>query len=146
MTNPCFELHPQLAADCFELGHFPLSRLLLMNEARYPWLILVPERASITEIHALEPSDQLQLIVESSALSRHMKHQLGADKMNLAAIGNRVPQLHLHHVARYRGDAAWPAPVWGRFSPEPYRDDQRALLLKRLDLHQLPDFVPAQGG
>ena len=115
-----FELHPQLAADTFVVGHFPVCRLLLMNESRYPWFILVPARVGMSEIHQLSKADRAQLWEESDLLSRALMEQFQADKLNIAALGNMVPQLHLHHIARFKTDAAWPAPVWGKFKPEPY--------------------------
>lgn len=127
-----FELHPRLAQDCVPLGRFLLSRLLLMNERRYPWFILVPEVAGVSEIHELSGPDQAQLMAESSALSRVLAAAFRADKMNIAAIGNLVPQLHLHHVVRYRDDAAWPLPVWGRFQPSPYDESGLAVVRDRL--------------
>lgn len=116
-------LHPRLAQDCLRLGAFPLSELLLMNDARFPWFILVPRRDQIREIFELDDPDQAQLLRESSLLSRAMAGALSPDKLNVAAIGNVVPQLHLHHVARFHDDAAWPAPVWGRGEAEPYAAD-----------------------
>jgi diadenosine tetraphosphate (Ap4A) HIT family hydrolase len=118
-----FELHPQLKQDCLELGQFDLCRLLLMNESRFPWLILVPEREGITEIYQLSDADQWLLLRESSALARGLAEGFAADKLNIAAIGNLVPQLHVHHIVRYRNDAAWPAPVWGKFERLPYQDE-----------------------
>lgn len=141
MNSPAFELHPRLAADGISLGRFPLCRVLLMNESRYPWLVLVPERPDISEIHELSEADQWQLIRESSNLGAHLKRVLAADKQNVAAIGNLVPQLHVHHVARYRDDPAWPAPVWGRFTPLPYTREALEPLLDRLTLAELPDFT-----
>ncbi|MFK8067313.1 MAG: HIT domain-containing protein [Gammaproteobacteria bacterium] len=108
-----FKLHPQLAADCFDLGELKLCRLLLMNDNRYPWIILVPQRNNITEIFQLAESDQIQLAKESIYLSRKMADVFSADKMNVAALGNVVSQLHIHHVVRYETDTAWPAPIWG---------------------------------
>ena len=116
-------LHPRLAADCLRLGAFPLCELLLMNDARYPWTILVPRREGVREIYELTGADQMQLLHESSLLARAMAEALIPDKLNIAAIGNLVPQLHVHHVARFRDDAAWPAPIWGRGTPEPYARD-----------------------
>ena len=115
-----FELHPKLQQDCLEIGRFRLCRLLLMNESRYPWLILVPEREGMTEIYQLNEADQILLLQESSLLARSLAEAFAADKLNIAAIGNLVPQLHVHHIVRYRHDPAWPAPVWGRFPPLPY--------------------------
>jgi diadenosine tetraphosphate (Ap4A) HIT family hydrolase len=135
-----FELHPRLSQDCIQLGRFPLCRLLLMNESRYPWFILVPERQAISEIYQLTDEDQVQLMRESSHLSRMLSELFRADKMNIAAIGNLVPQLHLHHVVRYRDDPAWPGPIWGRFEPLPY--DQLAVveIRRKLKAASLPDF------
>ena len=107
------ELHPRLAQDCVVLGKFPLSRLLLMKDANYPWFILVPDRDRISEIHHLSEADQHQLWRESAQLSRALEQAFSPDKLNIAALGNVVPQLHVHHVVRYTADPAWPAPVWG---------------------------------
>jgi diadenosine tetraphosphate (Ap4A) HIT family hydrolase len=115
-----FQLHPQLAADAIRIGDLPLSLLLLLNDARYPWFILVPRRVGITEIFELEPEDQRQLWQESARLSRFIKQAFHADKLNIAALGNLVPQLHVHHIARYRSDPAWPGPVWGHSAAQPY--------------------------
>lgn len=117
-----FELHPQLAKDCVVLGDLALSRVLLCKDSNYPWLILVPKREEVREIHDLIKADQLQLIEESSAVSVLLAEHFGADKMNVAALGNMVPQLHLHHVVRFTDDAAWPKPIWGVVDSRPYSD------------------------
>lgn len=104
------------------LGRFELSHLLLMQDANYPWFILVPDRDGVSEIYQLSEEDQIQLMRESTLLSRVLKKQFGADKLNIAALGNIVPQLHVHHVVRYRNDPAWPAPVWGKLPARPYED------------------------
>ena len=124
------ELHQRLRQDCLLLGRFRLCQLLLMKDANYPWCILVPDRENISEIHQLKKADQLQLMRESSCLSVVLENAFRADKINIAAIGNIVPQLHLHHVVRYRKDKAWPAPVWGAFNAKPYSD---AFLKSTLD-------------
>ena len=113
-------IHPQLMQDCLLLGKFTLCHLLLMRDANYPWCILVPDRDDISEINQLSETDQQQLLRESSLLSLAMESAFSPDKLNIAALGNVVPQLHLHHIARYRTDAAWPAPVWGRVPAKPY--------------------------
>lgn len=120
-----FELHPQLAQDTLTLGDFPLCRLLLMNDAQYPWTILVPRRAGIREIHELNDADRRRLWDESAALSRTLMQVFKGDKLNVAALGNVVPQLHVHHVVRFKSDVAWPAPVWGRHPAQPYVDAAR---------------------
>ncbi len=117
-----FRLHPQLAADTVEVEDLPLSRVLLAKDSRYPWLILVPRRPGIEETFELERRDQQQLWLESTAVSEAMADWFRADKMNVAALGNQVPQLHIHHVARFITDAAWPQPIWGAMPAEPYTD------------------------
>lgn len=103
-----------------------------MNDARYPWFILVPQREHAREICDLTTTDQHVLMDESSHLARAMIAAYAPDKLNIAAIGNIVPQLHVHHVARYRTDAAWPKPVWGLFAPAAYTDAAREQVLGRL--------------
>jgi diadenosine tetraphosphate (Ap4A) HIT family hydrolase len=115
-----FDLHPRLAADSILVGHLPLSTLLLFNDARYPWFILVPRRAGTTEIFQLPESDQQQLCRESAMLARNLMHSFHADKINVGALGNLVPQLHVHHIARFTTDPAWPGPVWGHSDPVAY--------------------------
>jgi len=127
-----FELHQQLANDTVTVGHFPLCQVLLMMDKRYPWLILVPRQTGLTEIHQLSKADQQQLLEESSAVSKAMMALFSADKMNIAALGNMVPQLHLHHIARFKEDACWPKPVWGIGEAESYSETELALLLTKL--------------
>lgn len=126
------QLHPQLAQDCLILGHFPLCHLLLMRDANYPWFILVPDRDDICEIHHLSEQDQQQLLHESMILSRALEQAFKPDKLNIAALGNVVPQLHVHHIVRYRNDPAWPAPVWGRLPAVPYEDQVLAEVIEKL--------------
>ncbi|MGO4999239.1 HIT domain-containing protein [Oceanisphaera sp. W20_SRM_FM3] len=109
-----FCLHPQLVADSLLLGELPLCLVLLANDRQYPWLILVPKRAELREIHHLSEQDQQQLMRESCAVAALLESELSAQKINVAALGNMVAQLHVHHVARFSSDAAWPAPIWGK--------------------------------
>lgn len=95
-----------------------------MNDSLYPWFILVPERTGVTEIYHLTKSDRLILMEESSFLAENLAQLYRADKINIAAIGNMVPQLHIHHIVRYTSDKAWPAPVWGKFDSVPYTQQQ----------------------
>lgn len=127
-----FQLHPQLAADTFVVGNLPLCRVLLMNESRYPWLILVPQRPEISEIYQLADADRHQCWEESNEVSRQLMQLFKADKLNIAALGNMVPQLHIHHIARFKTDAAWPAPVWGKFKAEAYAPDAAEDLIQQL--------------
>ena len=126
------DLHPQLQKDCLLVGRFPLCRLLLMQDANYPWFILVPDREGVSEIFQLCEEDQMQLLRESSLLSAVLVERFHADKLNIAALGNVVPQLHIHHVVRYRDDPAWPAPVWGRAPAKPYTPEGVSAVLATL--------------
>ncbi len=108
-----FSLDPQLAADTFPIGRFALCRVLLMNDARFPWIILVPERAGMAEIIDLSADDRAVLMEEIAAASQGLKRLFGPDKLNVAALGNQVRQLHVHVIARFVSDAAWPRPVFG---------------------------------
>ena len=117
-----FELDPRLAADTFLVGETPLNQVLLVNDARYPWLILVPRRSNITEPFELSEADQAELWQESMRLGQAMHAHFAADKINIAALGNQVAQLHVHHIARFHSDDAWPGPVWSVGSAVPYSD------------------------
>lgn len=115
-----FVLHERLAADTVPLDDWPLCRVLLMNDASYPWLILVPRRADLKEIHDLDAGDRAQLTEEICRASRALQSRFQPDKINVGALGNLVPQLHVHVIARFRTDPAWPGPVWGKQPPVPY--------------------------
>ncbi len=127
-----FELHPQLAADTFVIGDLPLCRVLLMNDARFPWVILVPRRKDISEIYDLSMQDQQLLWQESALVAEKLMKLTEADKMNIAALGNVVPQLHVHHVARFQTDAVWPKPIWGQGVVEPYSESDKQQMLRNL--------------
>lgn len=105
---------------------------MLMNDSTFPWFILVPERTGIGEIYQLDEDDQSQFIRESCHLAEQLYAAFSADKINIAALGNLVSQLHVHHVVRYRGDPAWPAPIWGRFAAKPYTLEEFAERKARL--------------
>lgn len=119
MTNN-FELHPQLERDTASIGDLPLSRVLIINDANYPWLLLVPRRANVVELIDLDDVEQAQLMTEVTRVARALRTVTNCDKLNIAALGNVVPQLHVHVIARFRSDAAWPKPVWGVAPPRPY--------------------------
>jgi diadenosine tetraphosphate (Ap4A) HIT family hydrolase len=118
--NPVFVLDPRLAADTLPVCDLPLSVVRLMNDARFPWLILVPRRARASELIDLEPADRLRLWHEVALASRALESVAAPKKLNVAAIGNVVAQLHVHVVARHDNDAAWPRTVWGAGVAEPY--------------------------
>ena len=127
-----FELHPRLAEDSVVIGEFTLSLLLISKDANYPWCILVPKREDVFEIHHLDEADQLQLMRESCRLSEVMTSLFDAHKMNVAALGNVVRQLHVHHIARFTDDAAWPQPIWGKVPFKAYEAEALAALVKSL--------------
>jgi diadenosine tetraphosphate (Ap4A) HIT family hydrolase len=127
-----FTLHPTLARDTVEVARLPLCRALLMNDRRFPWLILVPERESVREIHELSPEDRAALIEEIARASQALERLFHPDKLNVGALGNIVPQLHVHVVARAAGDPAWPGPVWGSGAAVPYEEDEREEIRRRL--------------
>lgn len=140
MSN--FQLHPRLQQDCFSVGHLALSQLLMMNDSQYPWFILVPRRPDMSEIHQLSESDRQSLLTESCLLAQKLEEIYQPDKLNIAAIGNLVPQLHLHHVVRYRNDKTWPAPIWGKLPALPYSQqqaEQQIALLRRALVDSLLD-------
>ena len=115
-----WSLHPQLASDALPVGDLSLSRVLLMNDANYPWIVLVPRRPGATEIVDLEAFDRADLMDEIALVSHTLREVAPCDKLNVAALGNVVPQLHVHVIARRRTDAAWPKPVWGVVPARPY--------------------------
>src|SRR5262245_51821142 len=119
-----FNLNPQLEADTVNLGDLPLSRVLLMRDANYSWLILVPRRGELVEIIDLEHAEQTQLMNEIAQVSHALKSVTRCDKLNVAALGNSVSQLHVHVIARRRGDAAWPRPVWGAAPARAYEPSE----------------------
>ncbi len=127
-----FQLHPRLAQDTFRLGDWPLCRLLLMNDVRFPWLILVPRQKQVSEISELAARQQQLLMTEIMAAERVLRTAVPVDKINIGALGNIVPQLHVHIVARQHNDAAWPAPVWGHGAAMPYNKTQRQRIMHKL--------------
>ncbi len=120
-----FELDVRLQQDTCWLADLPLCRVLLMNDARYPWLILVPRVADVSEVFELDESQQQQLWNETRLLAQAMQQVFAADKMNIGALGNVVRQLHMHVVVRMDGDDSWPAPVWGRGVAQPYSETEQ---------------------
>lgn len=120
LTVPSFTLHETLAADTVEAACWPLCRVLLMNDSRYPWLILVPARTGLSELHDLAADDQAILMTEIDRASRALVALYKPHKINVGALGNMVPLLHIHVIARSRSDDAWPGPVWGAHPPRAY--------------------------
>lgn len=124
-----FELHPQLAKDCLVVGDLALDRVLLMNDANYPWLVLVPRRAGLRELYELNEGDLALFWQESAGVGRRIMAHFDGGKLNVAALGNQVPQLHVHHVVRREADAAWPRPIWGVVPMVPYTAEGAAAVL-----------------
>ncbi len=119
-----FTLHERLRADTFDITRLRLSRVLLMNDSSFPWLVVVPEREDIRELYDLDEKDRALLIEETTLASRIITHLYKPDKINIGALGNLVPQLHIHVIGRFESDRAWPGPVWGTGPIKPYRDDE----------------------
>ncbi len=134
-----FVLDPRLEADTLPVCDLPLCRVLLMNDARYPWCVLVPRVAGAREIHRLADDAQQRLWSETRRVAALLESLTEADKMNIAALGNMVPQLHMHVIARRQGDDAWPAPVWGKHPPLPYPSEAARELCGELRRALLPD-------
>src|SRR4051795_7255999 len=124
MPESAWSLHQQLAKDTIDIGDLPLSRVLVIKDANYPWLLLVPRREGAVEIIDLDEVAQAQLMTEISRVSRAVKDITKCDKLNVAALGNAVPQLHVHVIARFRTDAAWPKPVWGAVPQRAYQREE----------------------
>ena len=127
-----WSLHPKLSTLTTEVGDLPLSRVLLENDSNYPWLILVPRMAGVSEIIDLDPNEQVQLLGEIDAASRALKAVATFDKLNVAALGNMVKQLHVHVLGRSTTDPTWPKPVWGLAPPVPYQPAARDKLVEAL--------------
>ena len=128
-----FQLHERLAADTVPVGQLELCHVLLMDNRVWPWVILVPARPSVVEIHQLPVVDRARLIEEISSVSQVLVRLFQPDKINVGALGNMVPQLHVHVIARRRGDPAWPGPVWGSGHAELYDPAEREALALRLN-------------
>lgn len=135
-----FVLAEQLQRDTVLLGDFPLCSLLLMNDAQYPWFILVPRRENVSELFQLGADDQLRLWAETTSLAEILKDTFAADKMNVATLGNMVSQLHMHVIVRRKGDPAWPAPVWGQHPARPYIAEDIQAICEKLKLVLPADF------
>jgi len=130
-----FVMDSRLQQDSYVLGDFPLCRLLVSKDANYPWFILVPKRAGVSELFDLSQEDQAQLWKETTYLAEVLKSEFAADKMNVATLGNVVSQMHMHVIVRHKHDAAWPAPVWGKVPAVEYGPGQvEAIRLRLRDL------------
>ncbi len=127
-----FHLHDRLEADTAPVAQLPLCRVLLMDNRVWPWLILVPAQPGLTEIHQLSREDQHRLMDEIALSSRTLEALFIPDKINVGALGNLVPQLHVHVIARSKADPAWPGPVWGSGFAERYGPEERGSLIRKI--------------
>ncbi|MEO2039043.1 MAG: HIT family protein [Martelella sp.] len=127
-----FQIDPRLERDSMAIADLGLCQLRLMRDARWPWLLAVPQRAGVEEMFDLAPLDQTMLTFEVNEAAKALKIVTGATKINVAAIGNMVRQLHVHVVARFEGDANWPGPIWGYGTPEPRSEDDCAALARKI--------------
>jgi len=137
LTDSNFILHQQLSDDTIELADLPLCKLLLCNDSAYPWFILVPRVVEVGEIYQLDWHQQQQLLNESTLLSELLMQVFAGDKMNVAALGNVVEQLHVHHVVRFKTDSQWPKPIWGQQALTPYTNEELVALKAKL----MPNLV-----
>ncbi|WP_407330850.1 HIT domain-containing protein [Enterovibrio sp. 27052020O] len=140
-----FELHPRLESDTTWLGDLPLCRVLLSKEDIGPWFILVPKVVGVTELHHLSEADQQQFMRESSLLAAKLEFLTRPDKLNMGALGNIVSQLHIHYIARFQSDIAWPGPVWGNTAGIlRTKEDQESMAFQwRQHLSEISDFSAA---
>lgn len=138
MSHHEFKLAPELERDSIWLADWPLCQLRVQNDANYPWFVLIPRRLDMVEIIDLSATERQQLWHESMHLSTFLKVEFQAKKLNVAALGNMVPQLHLHHIVRYENDSAWPAPVWGKVPARAYTEAALQQLKQKLALLSIP--------
>jgi diadenosine tetraphosphate (Ap4A) HIT family hydrolase len=120
MSDDEWRLHSQLKIDTIHVGDLPLSQVLIIKDSNYPWLLLVPRRTGVSDITDLNEVEQGQLMTEINRVSVAVKAITKPDKLNIAALGNLVPQLHIHVIGRRTSDAAWPRPIWGAVDPVGY--------------------------
>jgi diadenosine tetraphosphate (Ap4A) HIT family hydrolase len=130
--TPPWTLHPQLERDTINIGDLPLCRVLVIQDANYPWLLLVPRRPEVAEIIDLDEVEQAQLMTETTRVARALREITKCDKLNIAALGNVVPQLHVHVIARRKSDAAWPRPVWGVVPPVNHDAEELKLFISAI--------------
>ena len=129
-----FTLDSKLNADTFLIADLKISRLLLMNDSNYPWLILVPRKADLVELTDLNFEEQVEVLREINLVAKILQENFGAEKLNIGALGNVVKQLHIHVIARFKNDAAFPKPVWGAMAAKPYLENEAEEIIKKIRL------------
>jgi len=132
MSHTVFQLHSQLESDTSMVIDLPLCQVLLMNDKQFPWLILVPRRENCKELYDLAKQDIAICQQESLLVSKALMKGFNGDKLNVAALGNMVPQLHIHHIVRFKKDIAWPKPVWGTQPAIPYTETEQLRMLEKM--------------
>ena len=137
-----FELHPDLRRDGIEIGDFPLCKVLLINDSHYPWFVLVPKRVSISDTIDLDADDYAKLWEESRTFSKAIMQAFDGEKLNVAALGNMTPQLHIHHIVRYKSDPAWPGPIWGKHPLKPYVETDISDIKAKLNAANITGLSP----
>ena len=135
-----FELHPDLKRDGILMGRFALCQVLLINDSAYPWFVLVPQRENVRDPIDLTTDDYQLLWNESRELSIAIMNSFQGEKLNVAALGNVTPQLHVHHIVRYADDPAWPGPIWGRQPMQPYDDSRVQQIREQLSNATMSGF------
>ena len=125
-------LHPEFIKNCLPINNLGVCRVFLQNNSNFPWLLLIPMRENITELFDLTIEDYEQVMNEVRAVTKHFAVYTGADKMNVSTLGNVVPQLHIHIIARFKNDPAWPNPVWNALPAKPYAQDKAEILIREL--------------
>ena len=135
-----FELHPRLIQDTFHVANLTLCRVVLMNDSNYLWLILIPRRNGIKELYELSNEDRLQLVKETDEVAKRMSIRFQAPKMNVAALGNIVSQLHIHVIVRRVNDISWPNPVWNNAAIKPYIEKDSNILITDIR-HSVLDLI-----
>ena len=138
-----FSLHPDLQRDGIAVGAFALCQVLLINDSHYPWFVLVPQREGISDTIDLNAVDYAQLWEESRVFSKAIMRAFKGEKLNVAALGNMTPQLHIHHIVRYKSDAAWPGPIWGKHALEPYVDTEIGVIKAKIASQHIAGFIPS---
>ena len=139
-----FKLHPDLQRDGIALGEFPLSLVLLINDSNYPWFVLVPQKPSLRDLNDLSADDYTRFWSESRRFSHALRSLFNPDKLNVAALGNMTPQLHVHHIVRYQADLAWPKPIWGQHPLQPYERSQIGEVSEKLCSAEIFEFEPIE--
>jgi len=136
-----FALHPDLRRDGIKMGEFPLCQVLLINDSHYPWFVLVPKREGISDTIDLNANDYAELWAESRLFSKAIIDVFNGEKLNVAALGNMTPQLHIHHIVRYKTDPAWPGPIWGKHPLEPYVETEIGVIKAKFYAANIENFV-----